>query len=177
VQSPSGDSRARASRAVVARQPDHRIGGLRNHIVARHNANWHGDWDRRHAHFDHGRFFVFIDGFWSGLDSGFYPWDYFPYYAYDYYPYDYYPGYYTDVEPYYDQAGVSNYVPTPDPNVIAVQKDLANLGYYHGSIDGIYGRNTRDAVGRYQTDHNLTVTGTLTTQTLQTLGVSPGTPS
>ena len=38
--------------------------------------SWHGDWDRRHAHFEHGRFFVFIDGFWCGLDTGFYPWDY-----------------------------------------------------------------------------------------------------
>jgi hypothetical protein len=55
--------------------------------VTRHDANWHGDWDRRHAHFDHGRFFVFIDGFWCGLDSGFFPWDYLPYYANDYYPY------------------------------------------------------------------------------------------
>jgi N-acetylmuramoyl-L-alanine amidase len=81
------------------------------------------------------------------------------------------------VEPYYNNEGVSDYVPTPDPNVIAVQKDLANLGYYQGSIDGIYGRNTRDAVGRYQTEHNLTVTGTLTSQTLQQLGISQGTPS
>ena len=44
----------------------------------------------RHAHFDHGRFFVFNDGFWFGLDDGFFPWDYLPYYADDYYPYDYY---------------------------------------------------------------------------------------
>jgi len=28
--------------------------------------------------------------FWFGLDAGFYPWDYLPYYAGDYYPYDYY---------------------------------------------------------------------------------------
>ena len=29
------------------------------------------------------------DGFWCGLDAGFFPWDYLPYYAGDYYPYDY----------------------------------------------------------------------------------------
>jgi hypothetical protein len=54
------------------------------HIAERHEANWHGDWDRRHAHFFNNRFFVFIDGFWCGLDDGFYPWDYLPYYAADY---------------------------------------------------------------------------------------------
>src|SRR4029077_20493879 len=75
------------------------------HIAERHDGNWHHDWDRRHAHFDHHRFFVFVDGFWCGLDDGFFPWDYYPYYAYDYYPYDYYPGYYADVEPYYYNTG------------------------------------------------------------------------
>ena len=108
-----------------------------------------------------------------GLDDGFYPWDYYPYYAYDYYPYDYYPGYYADVEPYYNNEGVYDSVPAADPNVTAVQNDLTKLGYYHGRVDGIYGRGTRDAVGRYQTEHHLAITGTLTTQTLQSLGVSP----
>src|SRR6266576_6084051 len=53
----------RAQGPAIARQPDQRGLGVRNHIVTRQNANWHNDWDRRHAHFDHGRFFVFIDGF------------------------------------------------------------------------------------------------------------------
>jgi hypothetical protein len=74
------------------------------HIAERHDQNWHNDWDRRHAHFFHNRFFVFINGSWCGLDDGFFPWDYYPYYTYDYYPYDYYPGYYADVEPYYYTA-------------------------------------------------------------------------
>src|SRR5437764_15151562 len=42
------------------------------HIAERHDANWHRDWDRRRAHFDHNRFFVFIDGFWFGLDADFF---------------------------------------------------------------------------------------------------------
>jgi peptidoglycan hydrolase-like protein with peptidoglycan-binding domain len=106
------------------------------------------------------------------LDAGFYPWDFYPYYAYDYYPYDYYPGYYADVEPEYYSAGVSSSVDrSPDPNVTAVQSDLAKLGYYRGASDGLFGRATRDAVARYQSDQNLPVTGTLTTQTLQSLGV------
>jgi His-Xaa-Ser repeat protein HxsA len=60
---------------------------------------------------------------------------------------------------------------SPDPNVTAVQTDLTKLGYYKGVIDGLFGRDTRDALAHYQTDHNLAVTGTLTTETLQTLGV------
>ena len=92
-----------------------------HHISERHEANWHGDWDRRHAHFDHDRFFVFDNGFWFGLDPGFFPWDYYPYYAYNYYPYDYYPGYYADVEPYYYSEGVYSTTPMRDPTVTAVQ--------------------------------------------------------
>jgi len=37
---------------------------LRNHVVAQHSADWHRKWDRRRAHFDHGKVFVFINGFW-----------------------------------------------------------------------------------------------------------------
>jgi hypothetical protein len=149
----------------------------RNHIVARQDANVHPNWDRRGAHFWNGHWWAWDGGTWLGLEAGFYPWDYFPYYSYDYYPYDYYPGYYTDVEPYYEADGVNGNVPAPDPNVTAVQPDLSKLGYYHGSIDGLYGRATRDAVAHYQTDHQLAVTGTLTTQTLQALGISPAVAS
>ena len=144
------------------------------HVAERHSGNWHNDWDRRHAHFEHNRFFVFIDGFWCGLDPGFFPWDYYPYYAYDYYPYDYYPGYYADVQPEYYSAGVTSSAErNPDPNVTAVQTDLIKLGYYHGKIDGLFGRATRDALAHYQTDKHLAVTGTLTTETLQSLDVPP----
>src|SRR5438067_2052500 len=88
-----------------------------------------------------------------------------------------YPGYYADVEPYYNNEGVYDSVPAADPNVTAVQNDLTKLGYYHGPVDGLYGRATRDAVARYQNDHHLAITGTLTTQTLQSLGVSPSVAS
>jgi hypothetical protein len=151
------------------------LNGRTDHISERHPAaNWHSDWDRHHAHYFHHRFFVFEDGIWFGLDDGFYPWDYYPYYAFDYYPYDYYPGYYADVEPYYSNAGVTyDNLPSPDPTVTAVQTRLTQLGYYNGPADGIYGPLTRDAVARYQTGKNLQVTGNLSTVTLQSLGV-PG---
>jgi len=149
----------------------------RNHVFAREDGNRHRDWDRRGAHFWNGHWWAWDGGYWLGLDDGFYPWDYYPYYAYDYYPYDYYPGYYADVEPYYYSDGVYDNVPAPDPTVTAVQTDLAKLGYYHGSIDGLYGRTTRDAVAHYQSDHQMTVSGTLTRQILQSLGVSQSTAS
>src|SRR5439155_13683769 len=61
-------SAARPSQTV----PQRGLNGRMDHIAERYDANWHHDWDRRHAHFDHGHFFVFINGFWCGLDDGFF---------------------------------------------------------------------------------------------------------
>ena len=160
--------------ATHSAQPTQRatLNGRTDHISERHNAaNWHSNWDRRHSHFFHNRFFVFDDGFWFGLDPGFFPWDYYPYYAYDYYPYDYYPGYYADVEPQYYDEGVYSDTPVQDPTVSAVQTDLTKKGYFNGPIDGIYGPATRDAVARYQIAKGLNVTGSLSGDTLQSLGL------
>jgi hypothetical protein len=156
----------------VQTSPRSPLNGRTDHISERHSAaSWHNDWDRRHSHFFHNRFFVFDDGFWFGLDPGFFPWDYYPYYAYDYYPYDYYPGYYADVEPYYYNEGVYSNTPMQDPTVTAVQKQLTQLGYYNGPVDGIYGPTTRDAVAKFQIDKQLDVNGSLSAQTLQSLGL------
>src|SRR6266480_6866069 len=132
------------------------LNGRTDHIAERHGANWwHRDWDRRHAHFFNNRFFVFDNGFWCGLDAGFFPWDYLPYYAGDYYPYDYY----TDVQPDYNTAPANAYPydyytgVQPDDNTApdngapvadtttaqAVQTELTQLGYYNGPVDGIFG--------------------------------------
>ncbi len=146
-------------------------GRIDHHIAERHDANWHGDWDRRHAHFDHGRFFVFNDGFWFGLDAGFFPWDYLPYYADDYYPYDYY----ADSLPYNNNA--YNIDPADSATVQAVQRQLLYLGYYSGSIDGVFGPATRDAVAKYQIANQLSVTGSLSPDTLQSLGLPQATAS
>ena len=150
----------------------------RNHVVAQHSADWHRDWDRRHGHFDHGHIFVFIDGFWWGLDPGFYPYyaytDY-PYDSYGYanngYPYDYYeysPDTYDDEQGYAPSDQDAN-----NATVSAVQSKLAKLGYYRGAIDGVVGDETQAALARYQEDRDLSVTGTLTAATLQSLGLKP----
>ena len=149
--------------------PQPGLNGRTDHIAERHDANWHRDWDRRHAHFHHGRFFVFDDGFWWGLDDGYFPWDYLPYYPNDYYPYDYY----TDVSP-YDNDGTSYNIAAADSGTVqAVQTQLMQLGYYNGSIDGVFGPTTRDAVARYQIAKQLSVTGSLSPDTLQSLGLPP----
>jgi hypothetical protein len=167
-------STARQSRTFQQRG----LNGRTDHIAERHDANWHGDWDRRHAHFDHGHFFVFVDGFWCGLDAGFFPWDYYPYYGQDYYPYDYYtadvPQYDNDnTEPAYNDNGV----PVADPTVQAVQTQLTQQGYYNGPADGIFGPTTRDAVAKYQIAKNLNVTGSLSPDMLQSLGLPRATGS
>lgn len=144
-------------------------GPIGHHLAERHDANWHGDWDRRHVHYDHNRFFVFDDGFWWGLDDGYFPWDYLPYYPNDYYPYDYY----TDASPYGNDSTSYNIAPTDSTTVQAVQTQLLQLGYYNGSIDGVFGPATRDAVARYQIDNQLSVTGSLSPDTLQSLRLPP----
>ncbi|MGC1323028.1 MAG: peptidoglycan-binding domain-containing protein [Candidatus Udaeobacter sp.] len=182
---PSIPSAARSRGTAVHRG----LNGRTDHISERHDSNWHRDWDRRHAHFFHNRFFVFDNGFWCGLDSGFFPWDYLPYYAGDYYPYDYYTdvqpdyntapasaypyGYYTGVQP-EDNTTAANGAPVADATVEAIQERLAQLSYYNGPVDGIFGPTTRDAVAKYQIDNQLDVTGSLSPDTLQSLGVPPG---
>jgi hypothetical protein len=155
---------ARPSGAVAQRG----LNGRTDHIAERHDGNWHSDWDHGHPHFDrdHRRFFVFDNGFWWGLDAGFYPWDYYPYYGYDYYPYDYTVDGSDSVPEQYQTS-----VPASDPTVTNVQTQLQQLGYYNGPIDGLFGPTTRDALARYQTDNNLNVTGSLSPDTLQSFGL------
>lgn len=151
---------------------------VRNHASQRHDANnWHRDWDRHHAHFHNNLVFVFVDGFWWGLS----PWDYYPYYSYGDYPYDYsygnpydYAGYYNGDYPYNDndQPGYAASGQYPGNSTIsAVQSELAKLGYYDGAIDGVLGDQTEAAIARYQQDQDLSVSGTLDTATLQSLGL------
>jgi putative peptidoglycan binding protein len=150
---------------------------VKNHAFARHDANWHRDWDKHRAHFHNNVVFVFVDGFWWGLSPAYFPWDYYPYYAYDNYPYDYsdYPNgsyeYYPDDDqsayPGSDQYGNN----ATGATISAVQTELTRLGYYRGAIDGVEGDETQAALARYQEDHDLSVTGTLTAATLQSLGL------
>ena len=94
---------------------------------------------------DHDRFF-----FGSGI--GFYaPSGYLDYPDYGYYDYD-----------------TSDYSET----IVAVQKELAKLGYYNGPIDGTVGPQTETAIRWFQSVDKLPVTGQIDDPTLQALRIS-----
>lgn len=53
-----------------------------------------------------------------------------------------------------------------------VQQKLKNWGYYSGSVDGIYGKNTVAAVKLFQKKNGLTVDGIAGTKTLAAMGIT-----
>ena len=53
-----------------------------------------------------------------------------------------------------------------------IQTRLRNWGYYSGSVDGIYGSKTVEAVKYFQRKNGLTVDGIVGKQTLTALGIS-----
>jgi hypothetical protein len=153
----------------------------RNHVVAQHSANWQRNWDRSRDHVWRGHHCRFINGSWAIFDFGFDPWWPYWYYPYDYYAYDYYGYPYGYDSGYYDSGGDQNeeyygqngYGDATDSTVAAAQQRLAREGYYRGQIDGVIGPETRRAVARYQSSHGLRVTGALTADTLEALGLRP----
>lgn len=61
--------------------------------------------------------------------------------------------------------------------VTQVQTKLKNLGFYNGSIDGIYGSGTESAVKAFQRSRGLTADGKAGPKTLSALGLSSGSAS
>lgn len=53
--------------------------------------------------------------------------------------------------------------------IMWVQKNLNNLGYNAGTIDGISGKNTKKAVRKYQSDNKLTVDGIAGVSTIKSI--------
>ncbi len=160
-------------------------------IVAKHPANWHSNWSHNHDHIWHGHHCRWVHNSWVVFDYGFYDpfWWGYPYYPYSYgYPYDYsgYGGSYDDsyygdnsqVYPGQDagesedsqyQGSDSRHSDNGSPVAIA-QSRLARLGYYHGEVDGMLGPNTRRAISDYQKDHGMRVTGSVSGNTLSSIG-------
>lgn len=64
-----------------------------------------------------------------------------------------------------------------DELVRAVQKKLADLGYYKGRVDGAAGSMTHAAIRRFQLAEKLKVTGELNHQTLARLGLEAVEPA
>lgn len=60
-----------------------------------------------------------------------------------------------------------------NPLTLQVQTALHTYGYYDGPVDGIIGARSRDALERFQRDHGLAVTGTITPEVLDVFGIVP----
>jgi len=59
-----------------------------------------------------------------------------------------------------------------DDAIAAAQRKLKTLGYYQGGVDGQNGSQTAAAIRRYQIAEDLRVTGELTPQTTERLGIA-----
>jgi hypothetical protein len=182
-----GSQRGNLNRTGQIRNGNNLASNWRNHVFAQRTGNWHRDWDRGREHWWHGHRCRFINGSWFIFDFGFYPWG--PYWPYDYYayPYGYYPnpyaydsggydpGYYApgayQGDENYDQNRDESSAANADSIVAAAQEKLSRLGYYRGEIDGRIGPATGRAIAQYQSKHGLPVTGYLTADTLEALGL------
>src|SRR5437667_2211492 len=141
---------ARGAFAMTGSTGTFRQGGFN-----RWNGNrWSGDW-RHRGHFRDRDDFIFFGGF--GFPYYGYPYGYYPYgyYGYGYYPYGYSSPYGYDYgysrEPAYGYDYRDRY--RGGSSVVALQRQIARAGYYHGAIDGIMGPETRRAVRAYERSH------------------------
>jgi putative peptidoglycan binding protein len=124
--------------------------------------------DRDDFFFRH-RFFVGFDFAAFGFPGWWYPYD-------DWYPYP--DAYYGD--PYSSNDAPSSYAgnPTPDGTqywsnlAISVQTKLARQGYYHGSIDGVLGSDSQQAIKKFQAAKGMRVTGRIDPKLLKSLDIS-----
>ena len=86
-----------------------------------------------------------------------------PYYG-DYNDYNdgaYYPRQYSPAE-----------VTPSQKTIVAVQKELAKLGYYNGPLDGLIGPQTERAISWFQSIDQLSVSGQIDDPTLKALRIS-----
>ena len=61
---------------------------------------------------------------------------------------------------------------TTGSEVKSIQTRLNELGYYNGSIDGVFGTQTKSAVTKFQKDYGLTADGIVGTNTLKALKIN-----
>jgi peptidoglycan hydrolase-like protein with peptidoglycan-binding domain len=67
-----------------------------------------------------------------------------------------------------------NYVQPLSPQAQKeVQRHLKELGVYSGAVDGIWGRDSQEALERFQQTRGLQVTSNLNQATLATMGIKP----
>ena len=132
-----------------------------------HGGNWHWNGHPNHVHNN----VVFIGGFgfpwWWGWGWGWggpwWGWGGYPYGYYGYgYPYGYPYGYgyggssygaYGYGNGYGAEYQYGQYGNSSQSRVSELQRRLQRAGYYHGSVDGVLGPQTRSAIRAYEKDH------------------------
>ena len=122
--------------------------------------------DRDDFFFRH-RFFVGFDFAAFGF-PGWYPYDWYPYpdaYYGDPYSYNDAPSSYADDSTPYGTQYWSNLA-------MSVQTKLAQRGYYHGSIDGVLGSSSQQAIKQFQAAKGMRVTGRIDPKLLKSLDIS-----
>ena len=125
-----------------------------------HNGHWYGGHSYGHGYWYGGRWYG--HGYWNG--GPYYWWGY----PYGLGYYDYYGGPYS----YSDDQNSNTVTASWESTVVAVQQELAKLGYYHGQIDGIDGPETQKAIRWFQSTDKIAVTGQINDQTLKALQIS-----
>jgi Putative peptidoglycan binding domain len=130
-------------------------GGFASHGFAQGghaDAAWHhgGGW----SHHGYGGYYGYYGPFDYGLD--------------DYYGYTY-PYYENDKSFDLQTADIAPQESTA--RTMSVQKELTQLGYYHGPIDGIVGSETEHAIRWFQSVDKLPITGRIDSATLQALRI------
>jgi Putative peptidoglycan binding domain len=161
----------RAVKSAVRVQPAYRnyysgsrytTPAYRNYYSGNRVASWavpyatYRNWDRRHEHRWNNHRYRWGGNSWVIIGGGYAD------------PFYYDDGYYSAPYTTITTTSVRAY-DTSDSLGAEVQEALAERGYYHDSIDGDVGPNTRAAIAAYQRDHGLAVTGTINAPLLDSL--------
>lgn len=78
----------------------------------------------------------------------------------------------TDMSLFGQKSDIVALAKTTKQENITIQTKLKRWGYYFGSIDGIYGTQTKEAVKRFQKKNGLTVDGIVGKKTAAALGIT-----
>jgi hypothetical protein len=138
---------------------------------------WHGGWHGGgwwHGGWWHGGHW-YRWGWWPGYGWGWWGWGgWYPYWAWGEYPYGYWNGGYGAYGDPGGYAGGYGEPPGAQGETSAIQSRLANLGFYHGAIDGKVGPGTESALKAFQAQHGLRASGQIDDETLSALGLGQG---
>ena len=63
-----------------------------------------------------------------------------------------------------------------DPKILAVQRVLSEIGYTPGPLDGVFGRETQDAIQAFEVDRGMEPTGAISDRLIQELEAFTGKP-